>query len=173
MRILHLNLKPIGDDYAEFRYFWKNPNEYKRRQLALSDIADLIQRAEERYYTTLPDDYARMGLALYNWLDGTDRLLKSALNQHRRDGIVLAIARSLSSCFTPTAKEALPTATTRCCGAPWWRGSVRLSCPRFKPRLNGCRPIRLDASGDRPANPAPPSTPAAGESASRPSARRG
>jgi hypothetical protein len=50
---------------------------------------------------------------------------------------------------------------------------VRLSCPKFKPRLNGCRPIRLDASGDRPANPAPPSTPAAGESASRPSARRG
>ena len=94
MRILHLNLKPIGDDYAEFRYFWENPNEYQLRQLALSEISGLMQRAEERYYTTLPEDYAKTGQVLYNWLDGTDSRLESALNQYRRDGIVLAIAAS-------------------------------------------------------------------------------
>ena len=101
MRILHLDLKPIGDDYAEFRYFWENPNEYQPRQLALSEISGLMQRAEERYYTTLPEDYAKTGQALYNWLDGTDRRLESALNQYRRDGIVLAIAASQGLAHLP------------------------------------------------------------------------
>ena len=101
MRILHLDLKPIGNDYADFRYFWENPNEYQSRQLALSEISGLMQRAEERYYTTLPEDYAKTGQALYNWLDGTDRRLESTLNQYRRDGIVLAIAASYGLAHLP------------------------------------------------------------------------
>jgi hypothetical protein len=101
MRILHLDLKPIGNDYAEFRYFWENPNEYQSRQLALSEISGLMQRANERYYTTLAEDYVKTGQALYNWLDGTDRRLESALNQYRRDGIVLAIAASQGLAHLP------------------------------------------------------------------------
>ena len=92
MKILHLDLKPVGDEYAEFRYFWDNPNNCQSRQLPLAEITDLIQKAEEEYYTRLPEDYAKTGQALYNWLDGSDRLLQGAINQHRRDGIILAIA---------------------------------------------------------------------------------
>ena len=94
MKILHIDLKPVGKDYAEFRYFWDNPNQYQSRQLPLAQIAGLIDRAETDYYTRLPEEYARTGQALYNWLDGSDRYLVQALNQHRREGIVLAIAAS-------------------------------------------------------------------------------
>ena len=92
MKILHLDLKPIGDEYAEFRYFWDNPNNCQSRQLPLRKITDLIQKTEEEYYTRLPEDYAKTGQALYNWLDGSDRNFQRAINQHRREGIVLAIA---------------------------------------------------------------------------------
>ena len=73
----------------------------KPRQLPLSDIADLIHCAEERYYTTLPDDDRKTGQTLYNWLDGADRRLESALNKYRRDGIVLAIAASQGLAHLP------------------------------------------------------------------------
>ncbi|WP_063800871.1 CHAT domain-containing protein [Mastigocoleus testarum] len=94
MSILHLDLKPIGDNYAEFRYFWENPNEYEPRQLPLAKIAELIKNAERDYYTIRPEDYDKTGQALYNWLDGSDRNLQRAINQHkgRGDCIVLAIA---------------------------------------------------------------------------------
>ena len=94
MKILHIDLKPVGKDYAEFRYFWDNPYQYEERRLHLDDIADWIDRAETDYYTRLPEKYAETGQALYNWLDGSDRYLAQALNQHRREGIVLAIAAS-------------------------------------------------------------------------------
>ncbi len=92
MKILHLDLKLVGDRYAEFRFFWDNPNDYQSRQLPLEEIACLIKRAETEYYTILHEDYKKTGQALYNWLDGSDRLLEGAINQHRRSGIVLAIA---------------------------------------------------------------------------------
>ena len=92
MKILHLDLKPVGDKYAEFRYFWDNPNHCQSRQLPLREITDLIQKIETEYYTRLHEKYAKTGQALYNWLDGSDRLLQGAINQHRREGIVLAIA---------------------------------------------------------------------------------
>jgi hypothetical protein len=41
MKILHIDLKPVGKDYAEFRYFWDNPNQYQSRQLPLAQIANL------------------------------------------------------------------------------------------------------------------------------------
>ena len=94
MLILHLDLKPQGSDYAELHYFWDNPNQYQTRQLPLSEISELLQRSEERYYTNLPDNYDKTGQTLYNWLDGTERLLETALNQHQREGIVLAISAS-------------------------------------------------------------------------------
>ena len=101
MKILHIDLKPVGKDYAEFRYFWNNPNQYQSRQLPLAQIAGLIERAETDYYTRLPEEYARTGQALYNWLDGSDRYLAQALNQHRREGIVLAIAASEGLAYLP------------------------------------------------------------------------
>jgi CHAT domain-containing protein len=94
MTILHLDLKPVGNDYAEFRYFWDNPNEYQSRQLPLAELSYLIRQSETDYYTRLPEDYAKTGQALYNWLDGNQRNLQRALEKHRHQSIVLAIAAS-------------------------------------------------------------------------------
>jgi len=94
MKVLHIDLKPVGENYAEFRYFGDNQNEYQSRQLPLDQIAGLINRAETDYYTSQPKEYAQIGQALYNWLDGSDRYLAQALNQHRREKIVLAISAS-------------------------------------------------------------------------------
>ncbi|KYC34582.1 hypothetical protein WA1_51255 [Scytonema hofmannii PCC 7110] len=87
IKILHLVLKPIGSDYAECRYFWDHTNDSQSCQLSLAEIKEA-----ERDYNTRPEDYAKMGQALYNWLDGSERILQQAIDQHRRDGIVLAIA---------------------------------------------------------------------------------
>lgn len=92
MKILYLDLKLVGDKYAEFRFFWDNPNDYQSRQLPLAEIAGLIDKAETDYYTRLPEDYATTGQALYNWLDGSDRNLQREIDKHWRSGIVLAIA---------------------------------------------------------------------------------
>jgi len=92
MKILHLDLKAVGDNYAEFRFFWDNPNDYQSRQLKLSEIADLIKQAETNYYTRLPEEYAKTGQKLYNWLDGSDRHLQREIDKHWRQGIALAIA---------------------------------------------------------------------------------
>jgi hypothetical protein len=94
MKILHIYLKPSGNNYIEFRYFWDNPSQYESRQLPLAQITDLINRAETDYYTSQPVEYIKTGQALYNWLDGNDRYLAQALNQHRRERIVLAISAS-------------------------------------------------------------------------------
>ncbi|MDB9348754.1 CHAT domain-containing protein [Nodularia spumigena] len=92
MNILHLDLKPVGNQHAEFRFFWDNPNDCQSRQLPLAEIADLIERAEKDYYTRMPEDYSKTGQALYNWLDGNDRIFQREIAKHRRSGIVLAIA---------------------------------------------------------------------------------
>ncbi len=92
MKILHLDLKPVGDQYADFRFFWDNPNNCQSRHLPLAEITDLIQKAEKGYYTRLPEEYAKTGQALYNWLDGSDRHLQREIVKHKREGIVLAIA---------------------------------------------------------------------------------
>jgi CHAT domain-containing protein len=92
MKILHLDLKPVGNKHAKFEYFWDNPNECQSRELPLSEIANLIQRAETDYYTRLPEDYKKTGQALYNWLDGSDRNLQRGIERYWRLGIVLAIS---------------------------------------------------------------------------------
>ncbi|HEY9649931.1 MAG TPA: tetratricopeptide repeat protein [Coleofasciculaceae cyanobacterium] len=92
MKTLHLDLKLAGDNYVELRYFCDNPNQYEKRSLPLGQIADLIQLAEQDYYVRLAVDYTITGRKLYNWLDGSDRLLQRLLNQHQGEGIVLAIA---------------------------------------------------------------------------------
>ncbi|AUB43739.1 putative ATPase, archaeal AAA+ ATPase superfamily (plasmid) [Nostoc flagelliforme CCNUN1] len=83
MKILHLDLKLVGDRYAELRLFWDNPNNCQSRQLSLTEITKLIQKVETDYYTRLPEDYAKTGQALYNWLDGSDRIFQSAIDQHK------------------------------------------------------------------------------------------
>ncbi|MEH1815784.1 MAG: tetratricopeptide repeat protein [Nostoc sp.] len=93
MQTLHLDLKPVDENYVELRYFIDNPNKYEKRSLPLTDIADLIELAERDYYvSSLPEDYTVTGRRLYNWLDGSDRWLQPLLDKHRREGIVLAIA---------------------------------------------------------------------------------
>ncbi|QFS51931.1 CHAT domain-containing protein [Nostoc sphaeroides] len=101
MNILHLDLKRSGDNYAEFRFFSNNTNDFKSRQLPLAQIEGLIKQAERDYYTVSPTDYAKTGQALYNWLDGSDRGFEQAI-EHNREGIVLAI-----------------TATERLAHLPW------------------------------------------------------
>ncbi|QLE39137.1 tetratricopeptide repeat protein [Nostoc sp. C052] len=93
MQTLHLDLKPVDENYAELRYFVDNPNQYERRSLPLSEVADLIKLAERDYYVSFfPEDYTVTGRRLYNWLDGSDRWLQTLLDKYRREGIVLAIA---------------------------------------------------------------------------------
>ncbi|MEH2255317.1 CHAT domain-containing protein, partial [Nostoc sp.] len=93
MQTLHLGLKPVNDNYVELRYFIENPNQYQKRSLPLTEIADLIQLAERDYYVAdLPEDYKVTGRRLYNWLDGSDRTLQPLLDKYRHEGIVLAIA---------------------------------------------------------------------------------
>ena len=94
MQILHLDLKAVGDNYVELRYFFDNPNRYEQRSLPLGEIADLIQVAERDYYVSFRSavDYTITGRTLYNWLDGSDRFLARLLNQCLGEGIVLAIA---------------------------------------------------------------------------------
>ncbi|MBE8997276.1 tetratricopeptide repeat protein [Nostoc sp. LEGE 12447] len=95
MQTLHLDLKPVDENYVELRYFIDNPNKYERRSLPLSEIADLIKLAERDYYVSFfPEDYTITGRRLYNWLDGSDRWLQPLLDKHRGEGIVLAIATS-------------------------------------------------------------------------------
>ena len=93
MQTLHLELKPVAENYVELRYFIDNPNKYEKRSLLLTEIADLIKLAERDYYVAdLPEDYVVTGRRLYNWLDGSDRWLQPLLDQYRGEGIVLAIA---------------------------------------------------------------------------------
>ncbi|MEH2073896.1 MAG: hypothetical protein V7K57_05820 [Nostoc sp.] len=95
MQTLHLDLKPVDENYVELRYFIDNPNQYQKRSLSLTEIADLIKLAERDYYVSFfPEDYTITGRRLYNWLDGSDRWLQPLLDKYRREGIVLAIATS-------------------------------------------------------------------------------
>ncbi|MEQ8755087.1 MAG: CHAT domain-containing protein [Coleofasciculus sp. G1-WW12-02] len=91
MQVLHLDLKPVGDNDVELRYFFDNPNQYKTRSLPLAEITDLIGLAERDYYVSLAVVYTITGRKLYNWLDGSDRFLQRLLNQSRREEIILAI----------------------------------------------------------------------------------
>ncbi|WP_375513603.1 CHAT domain-containing protein, partial [uncultured Nostoc sp.] len=93
MQTLHLDLKPVDENYVELRYFIDNPNKYEKRSLSLTEVADLIELAERDYYVSfLPEDYTVTGRRLYNWLDGSDCWLQPLLDKHRREGIVLALA---------------------------------------------------------------------------------
>src|SRR4028118_337809 len=74
MKILHLDLKSVQDNYVEIRYFLDNPNPYESRRLCLTEIADLIKLAEQDYYVVRPVPYPETGKRLFDWLDGTERL---------------------------------------------------------------------------------------------------
>jgi hypothetical protein len=101
VKTLHLDLKPVADNYVELRYFWDNPNQYEKRSLRLGEIADLIQVAEQDYYVRLAVDYTITGRKLYNWLDGSDRLLSRTMQQHPGESLILAIAAAESLAHLP------------------------------------------------------------------------
>jgi len=93
VRILHLDLQPRGNDGVEFRFFWDHPNDFKRKDLPLKEIAAWGDRADTDYYTRLPVDYAETGKALYNWLDGHNHLFSHELQKYLPgERMVLAIA---------------------------------------------------------------------------------
>ncbi|MEG4022010.1 tetratricopeptide repeat protein, partial [Microcoleus sp. S13C4] len=92
MKILHLDLKSLQDNYVEFRYFLDNPNHYESRRLCLTEIADLITSAEQDYYVALPESYPVTGKRLFDWLDGTERLFSRKIAELGRESIILAIA---------------------------------------------------------------------------------
>ncbi|PSB20087.1 CHAT domain-containing protein [Phormidesmis priestleyi ULC007] len=80
MSIFHLDLRLVTDSAAELRYFFDNPNDYERRELLISDIAELIDIAETDYYVRLPKPAREIGQALYRWLD-RDRILTQRLSE--------------------------------------------------------------------------------------------
>ncbi|MFN7248347.1 MAG: hypothetical protein ACK5UO_17290, partial [Microcystis sp.] len=83
MRILHIDLKEMDSNSVEFRFFWDNPNQTRTYTRSLSEINNLSDRADTDYYTRLPEDHATTGQRLYQWLDGTERILQSELDSHR------------------------------------------------------------------------------------------
>ncbi|GAB1544206.1 hypothetical protein NUACC21_68820 [Scytonema sp. NUACC21] len=101
IKILHLVLKPVGNNFGEFRFFWDNPNNSQSCQLPLAEIKELIQEAQRNYYTIPLEDHVKTGQALYNWLDGSDRIFQAAIEQHRREGIVLAITATQGQAHLP------------------------------------------------------------------------
>lgn len=94
MKILHIDLQERGSDRVEFRFFWDNPNQIQSYQRSLSEPERLTAKADTDYYTRLPEDYTKTGKALYNWLDGSERILQTEIDKHRREGIILAISTS-------------------------------------------------------------------------------
>jgi CHAT domain-containing protein len=101
MPVLHLRLYPKGETSVELRFFVDNPNDYKERSLSLNVIADIIQQAEQEYYFPQDsrllrkrlslEDYSITGRKLFNWLDGSDRLLSRTMQQHPGESWILAI----------------------------------------------------------------------------------
>lgn len=100
MRILHIDLRTLDGDYAELRYGWENPNDFKSRRLPLADIQDLIDTVERDYYTALPEDFVLTGQRLYRWIDGSDRFLAQRLAEAKA-GVGLAIATSARLAHLP------------------------------------------------------------------------
>ncbi|NES21347.1 MAG: CHAT domain-containing protein, partial [Symploca sp. SIO3E6] len=92
MKILHLDLKLVQDNYVELRYFSDNPHQYQSRRLPLEEIAELLKLAEQDYYVRLAMDYTVTGQKLYRWLDSKERWLERLLQPYQRAGVVLAIA---------------------------------------------------------------------------------
>jgi hypothetical protein len=92
MRTLHIKLRFLDDDYAEFLYFFENPNQSPRRQLLVADISDLLQIVERDYYISLPEDFVKTGKRIYDWLDGSDRWLERMLSSNQNEDLVLAIS---------------------------------------------------------------------------------
>src|SRR5919202_401651 len=111
MPVLHLRLYPKGETSVELRFFVDNPNDYKERSLSLNVIADIIQQAEQEYYFPQDsrllrkrlslEDYSITGRKLFNWLDGSDRLLSRTMQQHPGESFVLAIAAAESLAHLP------------------------------------------------------------------------
>ena len=101
MKILHVDLQERGSDRVEFRFFWDNPNQNQPSTRSLSEINNLSDRADTDYYTRLPEDHSKTGKALYQWLDGSERILQNELDRHGREGIVLAISTSQGLAHLP------------------------------------------------------------------------
>lgn len=89
MRIIHIDLRSVSNDFVELRYGYENLNEFEPRRLAIAQIQDVIDLVERDYAVSLPVDYAKTGRRLYEWLDGSDRLLSSLICS---EAAVLAIA---------------------------------------------------------------------------------
>jgi len=101
MPVLYLRLYQKGETSVELRFFVDNPNDYEERSLSLNVIADLIQQAEQEYY--FPQDsrllrnklsvgnHTTTGRKLFNWLDGSDRILSRTMQQHPGESWILAI----------------------------------------------------------------------------------
>ena len=101
MKILHLELKKNDDNSAQLRYFWDNPNQFETRQLDTSDIQEKRKEASRNYYTHLKDNNAVTGIGLYNWLDGENRFLDSALSKYKKEGVILAISALEGLAYLP------------------------------------------------------------------------
>ncbi len=91
-RTLHIRVEETDSNRANLRYYFENPNDYRERTLDLSEIAALVQNAENGYYTILPEDFSQTGQKLYHWLDSADRFLDQAIQQARGTAEILVLA---------------------------------------------------------------------------------
>jgi hypothetical protein len=90
-KTLHIKLKLINDDLVRFHCYIDNPNKITTQNLRLSKIDQLITAAKMDYYQP-PQEFCRIGQQLYQWLDGPNRLVSSAVKDCRpADVIALAI----------------------------------------------------------------------------------
>jgi CHAT domain-containing protein len=109
MKILHIDLQERGSNSVEFRFFWDNPNQIDSYTRSLSEINNLSSKANTDYYTRLPKDHTETGKALYQWLDGSERILRNKserilqneLDRYGGEGIILAINTSQGLAHLP------------------------------------------------------------------------
>jgi tetratricopeptide (TPR) repeat protein len=94
MNVVRLELKQIAStkadrQLAELRYWLPGQIQYKSRKLELAEIAELYDFID-RDFTTGSLNLLQLGRRLFDWLDGTERWLAQAIEQHGKN-LVLAI----------------------------------------------------------------------------------
>jgi hypothetical protein len=94
--IVHVQIKLTQGDRADLRIFGTVAAAFQSRSVILSDVADLLKRAETGYYTPLQEDFLRLGRRLFEWVDGDDRLLSRAISSHQPDVIAISAVEGLA-----------------------------------------------------------------------------
>ncbi|MBD2604313.1 tetratricopeptide repeat protein [Scytonema hofmannii FACHB-248] len=103
MPIIHIDLKEVVGDYVTLRYFLDEPSDYlSSPHFTKRNIAELNHIAQRDYYVEQVVEYSKTGQDLYNWLDGSDRILENLLDSPQWGEVtVLAIATAENLAHLP------------------------------------------------------------------------